>query len=207
MKNSAETASKKSKPSARELREKNRARAEQRKRLVWGGIGIAAFAVIAVVVYLVATAPPPVQIEGLQIFPNIPGGQHASGPIGYAQTPPVGGPHDPDWQNCGIYDRAVRAEYAVHSMEHGAVWLTYAPDLPAEEVQILQSIARANRYVLLSPFEGLPTPVVASAWQAQLQLPDASDARLAEFVRRFQTGPYTPEPGAPCTGGFGSPIG
>ncbi|MPZ29305.1 MAG: DUF3105 domain-containing protein, partial [Micromonosporaceae bacterium] len=50
-------------------------------------------------------------------------------------------------------------------------------------------------------------PVVASAWGKQLPLDSADDPRLKEFVRTFAQGPQTPEPGAPCTGGAGEPVG
>jgi hypothetical protein len=130
---------------------------------------------------------------------------HVQGPVQYPQTPPVGGDHAPVWQNCGYYAEAIPTERGVHSMEHGAVWLTYRPDLPATEVAVLRRLAQKQGYVLVSPFPALPTPVVASAWGLQLQLPSATDARLAEFVRLYRQGPQTPEPGAACTGGSGTP--
>jgi hypothetical protein len=207
MKTSEPKTGPKKQTSARELREQKRAQEEKQRRMLYVGIGAAVVLVLGVIAYLIATAPRPAPIEGVQIYPGIPGGQHAEGPIGYTQTPPVGGPHNPNWQNCGIYDRAVQSEYAVHSLEHGAVWITYDPDLPADQLEMLRNIARGQRLVLLSPFAGLPTPVVASAWGAQLQLPNASDPRLAEFVTKYQNSPLAPEPNAPCTGGIGSPVG
>ena len=49
---------------------------------------------------------------------------HVVGKVTYAQMPPVGGKHSAVWQNCGIYSAPVANENAVHSMEHGAVWIT-----------------------------------------------------------------------------------
>jgi hypothetical protein len=121
------------------------------------------------------------------------------------QTPPVGGPHNPIWQNCGFYSKPVRNENAVHSMEHGAVWITYSPDLPKDQVETLRDIAHRNSYVLVSPYSDLPSQVVASAWGKQLHLNSADDPRLEQFVRAYQQGPQNPEPGAPCNGGVGSP--
>ncbi len=191
---------------ARQLREQKRAEEERRRRLLLIGAGVIGALLLAGIVYFAAFAPRPPDIEGVRVFTNIPGGQHVEGPVAYAQNPPAGGPHNPVWQNCGIYEVAVQSEYAVHSQEHGAVWITYDPALPSEQVDALRSIARANRLVLLSPFAGLPSPVVASAWGAQLQLPDANDSRLAEFVSRYQNGPFAPERGAPCNGGIGTPA-
>lgn len=127
--------------------------------------------------------------------------QHREGRVDYEQHPPVGGDHAPVWQNCGFYDSAVLSEQAVHSLEHGAVWVTFDPDLPADEVDRLRELAGDNGFLLVSPMVGLPSPVVASAWGVQLELPSADDRRLPAFVARYQQGPQTPEPGAPCSGG------
>ncbi len=119
---------------------------------------------------------------------------------------PVGGTHSSVWQNCGIYDQPVRNENAVHSLEHGAVWLAYRPDLPAAAVDTLRNLARGHDHVLLAPYPNLPQAVVATAWGLQLPVEDASDPRLPLFVTRYENGPQTPEPGAVCSGGTGSPI-
>ena len=145
-------------------------------------------------------APPP----GVQTFTNL-ARDHVSGHLDYPQTPPVGGAHNAVWLNCGTYPNPVPNENAVHSMEHGAVWITYQPNLPAPDVATLQDTVRGDPYVVLSPYPGLPTPVVASAWGVQLRLPGASDPRLAQFISYYQRGPQTPEPGAPCSGGTGNP--
>ncbi|HWC11334.1 MAG TPA: DUF3105 domain-containing protein [Acidimicrobiales bacterium] len=130
---------------------------------------------------------------------------HVAGPVQYPQTPPVGGEHAPMWQNCGFYREPVAPENAVHSMEHGAVWITYSPDLAASQVDILRDLAADQTHVLVSPFPGLPTPVVASAWGAQLRLPSAGDRRLRTFVDRYRQSSQAPEPGAACTGAVGTP--
>ena len=129
---------------------------------------------------------------------------HTKEPVDYPQTPPVGGPHNPIWQNCGFYSKPVRNEHAVHSMEHGAVWITYSPDLPKDQVAKIKSLTQKS-YVLASPYPGLPAPVVASAWGKQLRLKSTNGPRLEQFVIDYSQGPQTPEPGAPCTGGVGSP--
>ena len=125
---------------------------------------------------------------------------HTTEPVTYAQTPPVGGDHAPTWLNCGVYAAPVADELAVHALEHGAVWVTYRPDLPADQVEKLAS-SIPDTYMVLSPYEGLPAPVVASAWGTQLVLTGVDDPRLAEFIKTYRQGPQTPEPGAACTGG------
>lgn len=133
-------------------------------------------------------------------------GEHTDGTVDYEQTPPAGGEHNNSWQNCGVYEEPIRNETAVHSLEHGAVWITYQPDLPEEQVSQLEDLAEGESYMLVSPFEGLDSPVVASAWDNQLAVDNASDERLSEFKDAFLQGPQTPEPGAACSGGVGEPV-
>ena len=125
--------------------------------------------------------------------------QHTSDPVTYDQVPPVGGPHNPRWEACGYYAAPIQNERGVHSMEHGAVWITYSPDLAADQVALLAALPNGHTHVLVSPYPGLPSPVVASAWGEQLTLDSATDPRLAEFVSYFEQGPQTPEPGATCS--------
>ena len=130
-----------------------------------------------------------------------PAGEHTSSDVDYEQSPPAGGPHNPVWQNCGYYDQPVRDESAVHSLEHGAVWITYSPDLPQDQVTDLQNIAQSRSYILVSPYPGLDSPVVASAWGKQIALDGVGDPDLESFIKAYRIGPQTPEPGAVCTGG------
>lgn len=178
---------------------------QQRQRLLtWIGaaavallvVGVAAFAIVSTLRDRQARQPP----AGVVSFPD-PGAGHVDGPVAYAEVPPVGGEHSPVWQNCGYYPAPVANETAVHSLEHGAVWITYRPDLPQDQVDVLRGLAENQTYVLVSPYPDLPAPVVASTWGEQLRLDSATSPDLAQFVRAFKHGPRTPEPGAACSGG------
>jgi hypothetical protein len=181
-------------------------RATARQRRSWRALTVALIVVAlglgaAALVYARSAE----MISGVVTFSNL-SREHVSGPVTYPQVPPVGGPHSPVWLNCGIYDQPVPNENAVHSLEHGAVWITYQPGLPVADVARLRSLVRNQAYVILSPYPGLPAPVVASAWGVQLRATGADDPRLAQFIQRYEQGPQTPEPGAPCSGGIGVPI-
>jgi hypothetical protein len=139
-------------------------------------------------------------IDGVQSFSGL-SRNHTTSEVPYPQNPPVGGDHSPVWANCGAYTHAVNNWEAVHSMEHGAVWVTYQPDLPLPQIDALTAEAVSHPYELLSPYPGLPSPVVASAWGKQLKMNSANDPRLSLFLQKYLQGPQTPEPGAPCTGG------
>lgn len=141
-------------------------------------------------------------IQGVESY-EYDAAQHVPGTVDYAETPPVGGKHNERWLNCGVYTEPVPDENAVHSLEHGAVWITYQPDLPEADVEKLQDLLPST-YTLISPYEGMDTPIAISAWGKQLKVDSADDPRLAEFVKEYRQGPQTPEPGAACTGGVGA---
>ena len=131
----------------------------------------------------------------MQTF-DVPAG-HAEGPLTYPHVPPVGGIHNPIWQTCGYYAEPVPNERAVHSLEHGAIWITYRPDLATTEIQVLELLARGRNLILVSRWDsGLPAPIVATAWGRQLQLQSTTDRRLAEFILRYANA--GPEINAPC---------
>ena len=174
----------------------------RRRALVGGALALVVLAVIALVTVKLVAGRGSGSIAGVEHFSGL-SRAHVQADVHYPQTPPVGGPHSPEWLNCGVYRYPVRSEYAVHSLEHGAVWITYRPDLPAAQVSTLTRLAEGSPYTILSPYPGLPAPVVAVAWGLRLELPSANDPRLEAFVKRYRQGPQTPEPGAPCTGGVG----
>lgn len=122
----------------------------------------------------------------------------------YSQTPPVGGAHNARWLNCGIYTLAVPNENAVHDLEHGAVWVTYNPALAESEVAKLRELLPST-HTLMSPYAGMDSPIVISAWNVQLKVATASDPRLAQFLAKYRNSATAPEPGAPCTGGVEAP--
>ncbi|CAM3315534.1 DUF3105 domain-containing protein [Deinococcus saxicola] len=140
-------------------------------------------------------------LDGLQTF-TYAAGDHRSGSLVYAENPPAGGAHNALWQNCGVYTQPLYSEYAVHSLEHGAVWITYRPALDAAGVAQLKTLVDGRPYTLLSPYGGMDTPIAASAWGAQIKVDKADDARLKAFLDKYEQGPTAPERGAACTGGY-----
>ena len=160
-------------------------------------IVLASVAAVAALVMIVEVANRP-SLAAVQVFDVPPG--HTDEPVDYPQRPGVSGMHSPVWLNCGIYDQPVRDENAVHSMEHGAVWVAYRPDLSAEDVALLRRTL-PQTYIIVSPYPGLTAPVVANAWAHRLELSGADDKRLPAFVEEFRQGVTTPEPGGPCVGG------
>jgi hypothetical protein len=140
-------------------------------------------------------------IPGVKTYKTT-GANHQEGRLSYPQTPPVGGPHNPTWQNCGVYDQPLYKEYAVHSMEHGAVWLTYKQDLPADQVEQLKQAVAGRSYTILSPHETQTAPLILTGWNAQLEVQDVSDPRVKQFLQKYEQGGEAPEIGASCSGAY-----
>ena len=183
-------------------RQAERRRQKLRNGIISGGLVFAAM--IAIFFLFNDKEPVKEQIDGVTEYTDL-GRDHVGETVRYDQTPPVGGPHSPVWQNCGVYTESIANENGVHTLEHGAVWITYQPDLPDSEVQVLQTITRQSGYRLLSPYPDLPSPIVISAWGYQLQIERADDPRIKDFIEQYELNPQGPEPGAPCTGGTGQP--
>jgi hypothetical protein len=213
----AMTNARKSREAAQEkaaaLRREQAAKEKRRRLLLVSGAGVLLVAIVGGVFFLVKhetskndSTAASASLAGVKTYPKQTQ-KHVQGTVKYAVIPPVGGDHSPVWLNCGIYTSPVPNENAVHDMEHGAVWITYKPDLAKADIAKLTSVVKGQTYVDLSPFPGLPAPVVASAWGKQLYLTGASDPRLEAFIKEFKQGKQTPEPGAACTGGVGTPNG
>ncbi|MFD4855231.1 DUF3105 domain-containing protein [Streptomyces atratus] len=128
---------------------------------------------------------------------------HVEKKVDYPMNPPVGGDHNPVWMNCDadVYTKAIPRENAVHSLEHGAVWVTYTSKAKPADIKKLGERVEATPYSLMSPVEDQAAPLLLSAWGKQVKVTSATDARVAQFFTKYVQGPQTPEPGAACTGG------
>src|SRR5919107_4001008 len=167
--------------------------------IVLGLIVVAALGGFLAVVLLSDRRKEASEPAGVQSFENLRR-NHTFQPVTYEQSPPVGGDHNPICQNAGFYEEPVPNEKPVHTMEHGAVWITYEPDLPQDQKDELRQIVESQECLLASPYPDLPTPVVASAWGKQLRLQSVDDPGLRQFIQAYRKGPQTPEPSASCTG-------
>lgn len=144
----------------------------------------------------------PEGVDGV-VATDVGDADHQEGNLEYPSSPPTAGTHNPIWANCRFYGEPVPDENAVHSLEHGAVWIAYAEDLPADEVAALEQLAGGSDHLLVSPYPGLERPIVLTAWNRQLAVDSGSDQRVLGFLSTYLDGPTAPEVEAPCTGGAG----
>ncbi len=145
------------------------------------------------------------EIAGIETYDYAAGQEHVTTPVDYTESPPVGGPHDGFWADCTgtVYDVDIRHENAVHSLEHGAVWITYDPERVSDaDVERLAELVDGVSGRLMSPYAGLDAAVSLQSWNHQLKVDSADDPRIEQFAD-FLTfngdveGHY-PEIGASC---------
>ncbi|MFE3139788.1 DUF3105 domain-containing protein [Streptomyces scopuliridis] len=134
------------------------------------------------------------------------GRNHVTEAVTYPMTPPVGGDHHQVWMNCqgDVYKEAVPDVNAVHSLEHGAVWVTYNDKASDADVKALGEKVEKTPYSLMSPVKDQAGALMLSAWGKQVTVDSASDPRVDQFFTKYVQGAQTPEPGAACTGGMGA---
>ncbi|MEM8708109.1 MAG: DUF3105 domain-containing protein [Actinomycetota bacterium] len=135
------------------------------------------------------------------------GAGHVLCEVEYDTSPPTSGDHFPTWQNCGFYTEPIRDETAVHSMEHGAIWIAYDPDLDPVLVDEIATVVGFDGHFLASPYPGLQNPIVLSAWQRQLAVESINDDIVGDFVDRQlgRVSETAPEAGVSCADAVGAP--
>jgi hypothetical protein len=191
----------------------NRAQSKKivnQRQTPWGLITVAVVIVLlaaAVIGYAVhqgsvkKASSDPNKIRGI-VHKTFTSGDHKAGVISYAESPPFGGPHAPVWADCTgtVYPDQIANENAVHDLEHGAVWITYKPGLPSDQLDVLTKLVSGKQYMLLTPYAGLKTNVSLQAWGYQLFVDSAKDSRVKTFIKDLQLNQKnTPELGASCT--------
>lgn len=177
------------------------AAAERRRGgVIWGAVALVLVLIVGLVTWaILRDSPALVDLSGVEEYENS-SQEHTTEPVDYDMVPPVGGEHHPTWWNCGVYQDELPTEHVVHSLEHGAVWLTYQPSLPADQIATLEELGEQD-YMIVSPLGAQDSPVVATSWDTQLRLDEADARVLQAFVREYKQGPKTPEPGALCSNG------
>lgn len=122
-------------------------------------------------------------------------------PITYSTNPPSSGSHYPIWANFLEYNAPVADGYLVHSLEHGAVLLTYDCDPnacspPAGVLEALRAVRNAvptdplcdpaiRVRVILAPRPANDVPVAASAWGATYKADCVDAPSLSKFITDF----------------------
>ncbi|MFI6929251.1 DUF3105 domain-containing protein [Streptomyces sp. NPDC050287] len=142
--------------------------------------------------------------DGVRTWKGALGRTHVTKTVKYPMEPPVGGDHNQVWMNCNgdVYTKELNNMNAVHSLEHGAVWVTYTAKAKKADVDALAAKVKQTPYTLMSPDDKQKDPIMLTAWGVQRTVTGASDPNVNAFFQKFVQGKQTPEPGAACTGGL-----
>ena len=179
----------------------------------WGVIaGSAALgvALVAVLVYAVMNQgggvselvrDPDNAIEGITVADeDALTANHVPGAVDYPQNPPPGGDHNSAPQTCDVYTEPIAPEHVLHSLEHGAVWVTYNDAASEEDISTLERQVRGDSHRLMSPLPDQDSPIVLTAWGRTLEVDSSEDERVGQFLDAYTSGPQAPERGAACAG-------
>ncbi|MGH2679198.1 MAG: DUF3105 domain-containing protein [Actinomycetota bacterium] len=216
------------KEEARRARETEQRRARRRSafRRTFTSIGIAAAVVAAIAVFQSLQGPndiPPEAIRAAeranctavdQPASSAPGNQHLQEgqlPYRYADPPATSGFHETTWiSEPKVFDTQPPETRAVHSLEHGAVFVYYLPEAEGGVAQAivdrLAELAEGDRATFLAPHPALTpeTALTLTAWNRRQACPTggaltpASAATIVNgFVTAFECTSNAPEGGNP----------
>lgn len=184
----ARQAEKRARRDERKAAEAKTKQVADRKRRTRVGLSVlAAIAVVGVIGFVIVDKATPDELPGVS-KQAYEGRDHvASGQaVAYATATPTSGTHAASSPRCGIYSQQMPAEFAVHSLEHGAVVIWYQPSLATEEISGLEAIVnRFDDRVILSPNTELTQPVVATGWN-RLKAYDGADPELEQFIDTYR---------------------
>lgn len=107
-------------------------------------------------------------------------------PTAYNSDPPTSGWHVGSmvapW---GIQAEPVVDKVTVHNLEHGGVIIHYRPDMSANDLASLTTLARdlqrKNSCLIVAPRDNLAHPVVITAWTYMLSLDSVDVAKITAF--------------------------
>ena len=129
----------------------------------------------------------------LQPSPHVP----ACSPVVYTTNPPTSGPHYPSWAAFKWYSAPVPRGYLVHSLEHGAVVISYHCEGGCEsELATLAAfldarpadplcVAPLKSRVIVVPDPALDVRFAAAAWGALLRADCLDTAALGAFLDTY----------------------
>ena len=108
---------------------------------------------------------------------------------------PAGGHHYGGTIKPGIYPSPVSDGHAIHSLEHGIVWITYHPDQISDaELDTLEAIAAHFPVdTILAPRLENSFPVITVSWEQRLTMEHLDEQALRDFVSTNRN--RSPEPG------------
>lgn len=115
--------------------------------------------------------------------------------------PPASGEHaEPLKWN--IYDQEVPDINIIHNLEHGGVYVSYRPDLPADQIAKIKNLFGAPfsrkgfspSKVIVAPRSADDAPIIMTSWNRQQKFEKFDEQAMYEYY--FQNVGKSPEAGA-----------
>ena len=155
-------------------------------------------AVVGGIGYLIATSNPDGESSYLQgeDIPKLEAGHINQGEIvtTYNSNPPTSGPHLGNLQPCDFYNEEVPDEAVVHTLEHGAIWVTYKDK--SLEGSMRSLFEKESAKVIISPRSANDSAVAVASWGRLLKLDEFDENQILDFIDSNRNN--SPEPLAPC---------
>lgn len=119
--------------------------------------------------------------------------------FGYDSSPPTYGPHWPIGASWGIHTEDIRDERQVRNLAEGGVLIQYDTgdqELADKLAEFAKRQADYPCHLVVAPYAGISSPIVATAWGTMDSMDEYDAARLQRFVDLFRG--QGPNP-LPCT--------
>ena len=182
----------------RELRRQNDSKAKSFIKV--RNYGLATLAIIILIPvgwFLTRKSPEKIEFEQkveavsleskVQEFP-IEGREHVSAqaPVAYETNPPTSGDHLAEAEKWGVYDKEVSEKEAVHSLEHGGIWITYK-DIDEESIRILTEIGKENSgSTVISPRSANDVKIAVVSWGRMMTLDTVDKALIQKYIDTYK---------------------
>lgn len=116
------------------------------------------------------------------------GQQHVASKEYGGTEPPTSGDHSSalPWQE---YTTEIRDDNVIHNMEHGGIYISYSPDLPAEQVAQLRALffkpysmaGFSPTKAIMAPRANNDAPIIVSSWKRSEKLQSFDEEKLTQY--------------------------
>lgn len=190
-------------------RERIEAKRKQQRRkstLVWGGIGLVALGLVALLAWN-NLRPAAGQEFPIMVAEHITEGED---PGNYNSDPPTSGKHYPRGLNRGFYEEGDLARLSafpqgnmVHNLEHGYIIFWYNCDL-LDEVECDDLKENLREYLdgplavsklIAFPWSSIEVPLALTSWGYMLEMESFNSREASNFINSNRL--LAPEPNAP----------
>lgn len=119
----------------------------------------------------------------------------------YNSNPPTSGPMYEKSTDCKVYTETVKDESVMHSLEHGAVWLTYKDKNDAALAEQLKKIVEDQSKVILSPRAANESKIAVASWNRLLKLDSIDEEKIVNYIKLYKSSKEAPEGTGACSMG------